>query len=475
MSSVLETFFIMFDSDATGVEKGAKTAETATDNLQKKIDQTDKSSTQLGSSFSNMARQAAGAIGALVSVGAILHGVFTTAEMVDNLSDVSEALDVNIEDLAAWGDAVQKAGGSAAGFQGTLSQLTASMAQLDTTGKSRVQPFFKELGISMLDAHGKARPVMDLLPEIAGAFEHLSKAEALGLGQKLGLDQGTIMLLQKGRREVEEIIKRQKELGIITQHDAEIAKKFNDAIDDTRHVFRGLYIQLGSFVLPGLTWLLEKIQDVIFYFRQSENASDALAVSFGILATAIAGKLVASIRALGLSLLLNPFALWTAGIAALGFVIFAVTEDILAFNRGAQSFIGTIVDKFPIVGKVFSFIKQLILEMINVVGEAIASVDKFFDLFRDDKKYSGDMKITQEAIQKGQFAIASASSNPLSAASSNSISNSTAFKRNTTVSIGEVKIETQATEADGIAGAIGDSLNTQIRQATSNADDGVAM
>lgn len=48
---------------------------------------------------------------------------------------------------------------------------------------------------------------MGVLPELAESFEKLSKQESAALGQKLGLDQGTIMLLRRGRREVEDQIR----------------------------------------------------------------------------------------------------------------------------------------------------------------------------------------------------------------------------------------------------------------------------
>ena len=54
--SILETFFILFDSDAEGVKKGADEAERATSGLEETIKKTDDASTKLGDNFSDIVK-----------------------------------------------------------------------------------------------------------------------------------------------------------------------------------------------------------------------------------------------------------------------------------------------------------------------------------------------------------------------------------------------------------------------------------
>lgn len=53
-----------------------------------------------------------------------MSGVFAAATRNDNLNDFTERLDLNIESVSAWGDAVALNGGTAEGFQQTLDGLT---------------------------------------------------------------------------------------------------------------------------------------------------------------------------------------------------------------------------------------------------------------------------------------------------------------------------------------------------------------
>jgi hypothetical protein len=67
-----------------------------------------------------------------------------------------------------------------------------------------------------------------------------------------------------------------------------------------------------------------------------------------------------------------------------------------------------------------------------------------------------------------------AGSSPISTQTSNSISNASRVStRSTSVSTGPITVNTQATDAEGVAGALGTTLGAQMRQATSTFDDGV--
>jgi hypothetical protein len=79
-------------------------------------------------------------------------------------------------------------------------------------------------------------------------------------------------------------------------------------------------------------------------------------------------------------------------------------------------------------------------------------------------------------LEKGKSAINTASNSPIAAQTSGSIANS--FKssaRNTSVQTGDIIVQTQATDAEGIAREVGGSLNSQMRAAVDNFDDGVLI
>jgi hypothetical protein len=70
--------------------------------------------------------------------------------------------------------------------------------------------------------------------------------------------------------------------------------------------------------------------------------------------------------------------------------------------------------------------------------------------------------------------MASAGASPYNATTSGSISNSVATsRRETNVQVGEVIVQTQATDADGISRDIGGSLNSQLESLDDEFSTGV--
>lgn len=480
--NILETFLILFESDSAEVKKGADDAKKSTDGLEDSITSADKASQKLGQSFLAMATQAITSIAALMSVGAIAKGVFIAADYADRLDEASEALGESVENIDAWGGAVTISGGSTDSFIGSIKSLSANMAQMDTTGKSRVAPFFKELGISMLDAAGKARPIMELLPEIAGAFEGMNKQQAIGFGRKLGLDDGTIMLLQKGRREVDALIARQKELGTVRAEDAQAAAQYYDALDDTARVFRSLFSIIAGDVLPVLTWLLEGLQDIGIWMRNHEG------FIYGFLSTLIVLMTTLGVRAglavIPLLALAWPFIAVAAGVTALSVAMGLLWDDFMKFKEGGQSLIpwedilGGFMALKDGVFAIWDSIVEYIEGSIEGILRAISAIKNFFtagtDSYKEARRRMSPAAAAQDELlgqAKGQINLAS--STPIAAQSSQSIMSSRNLNQSNSVAIGEVNIQTQATDADGISNEIGRSLKGQMNQVISNYDDGV--
>lgn len=531
MASVLETFLILFESNADDVDKGAKQAEGSTRKLNESLRETDKASQAVGDSFLQMLKTAGGALAAVVSVGAITSAVMAAADNADALGEFSDRLGLNIEEVNAWGDAVQVNGGTAEGFRSSIDSLIDGLVTFATKGTSRVAPFFKELGIEMIDAKGNARDVMEILPELADAFEGLTKQESAGLGRKLGLDQGTIMLLQRGRREVDAQIARQKELGTVTAEAAEIAGAFNDQYDDTAKVFRSLFTVVGSTILPLFTRVLNGLQGVGSFLSKHSDFIVGLLIALG---AAVAFYVIPPFITMAAAVItaFAPFLLMGALVAGLALGFALLYDDIMNFIDGNDSLIGQIMSEYPAIGAMIqwlidyfktmwdavSWIFNSILSLLQIsaagwgmlfgiIGDGLGSLTGLFSGFGDivggiwdflGKKVSNFIELVRIVIglvkgvaggisgaldnvkaslgigglAEGKETLGAASGSSINTTTSNSIANSSRNK-SSNVSTGPITINTQATDAEGIAGAVGNSLGQQIQQAATTFDDGV--
>ena len=472
--SVLETFYILFKSNADDVDKGAQKATKSADKLEQSLAKTDARTEVVGRSFLQLATRASAAIGAVVGFTAVLNSALQAATYANSLADVSKSIGVSVEQISLWSDAVASSGGTVEGFQGTLRGMAMDFAQIETTGKSRLLPFFKELGVRVTDSKGKIKNVMDVLPDLADALSKVSAQKALGIGQKLGLDEGTIMLLQSGRREVDAVLARQKELGVVTARQADIAKKYKDQLADTAHAYRTLSLEVATAVLPVFTYLSRKIEQVINFITSHKDLTVGFFIAVGGAVMAYAVPAFIALAAATIEIW-GPIAILVGIISALASAFALVYEDVMVFMRGGDSLIGRVLDWITSF-KAFKVVVDALRAALRFLGDTWDSIKGGISTAMDWLNDGDDRVITAsgQLIGKAQGQIGLASSNPITSQSSAAIASGTqTSNRNTQVNVGQVTVQTQATDAEGIAGAVGQSMNTQLRQAMSNYDDGV--
>lgn len=383
--SVLETLLILFKADTSGIKKGAEEAEKATDGVIKKVDQLDKHSEHAGKSFLNLAQAASGVIAAYVGAGVVLSAFRGNVDYVTQLGNASRALNVNSEDLEAWSYAVKRSGGSAEAFQGSLQGLS------------------EHLGIT-------GQMALKTLPILADTFSRLNTFTALRYGKSLGLDENTILLLQKGRREVEAVIARQKELGVTKQKDIEITRQYNAALEDVAHVYRSL---VNEFVTPILPYLTKTFD----YLIEHKDAVVGAMAAIGAAAVAMGIKFAIA----------NPeLAIFAAAIVGIG----TAFEDIKHFVKG---------DKETALGQIFGARKASTVNDNNA-GKLSLFPGLNFSL--------------------PKFMLPG--SNP-----------GAAVVNHKTVTVGDITINAQEKDAEGIYDIFTKTLKDHLQQANGHNDDGI--
>ena len=125
-----------------------------------------------------------------------------------------------------------------------------------------------------------------------------------------------------------------------------------------------------------------------------------------------------------------------------------------------------------------SFLFGLVMVFTIWFDGVAAKIDDIIDGFGRLKSFITGGGISAEVmhlISLGQSAIASATGSSLGAQTSNSlaIAGATNANKSVTVNVAPATVNTQATDAAGVAGALGTHLAQHIRQATNNLDDGV--
>ena len=256
-------------------------------------------------------------------------GIFSQyTQTADRIGKTAARIGASAEDLQAFGEAAKRAGGSVEGFISSFESLNGQIQRMQAMGgKGRLTPILEQLGISATE-NGKAKDTFQILRELAGASERIGKQKFAGLARFLGLDQGTIMLLQSGRVAMDELIARQRALGVYTKEDFEITQKFNDAISDLQQSFRAMAAPILQVITPALTTLAKWLTNIVQTFREHQGF---IVAGLTVIAATMSGVLLKAATALGAALapLLGPI----AAIAALG----AIFDEIATYAEGGET------------------------------------------------------------------------------------------------------------------------------------------
>ena len=323
MSTILDEFKIVIGIDGKDAKKGMSDVTNSVKGGMKEI----KASVETG--LASVSKIFSGFGAAIVGAMSIGSAFGTWKEQSAELGAVSRNLKMSMEDVQGWTGAMGKFGGTAADFESTIRGLNGQLARMATTGHSRAGTLLESIGIDA-GGLGRQRNALEVLEELAGAMEGMSKDEALGIGAALGLDSATIMLLQQGRDAMRDLIREKKESAVYTKEDAEAVKAYNAAMGGLKKNYMGIAAVLFRMITPALTTVTKYIGQFVGYIRKHQTAIKAF---FMMIAALVTGLLLPAFLNFFRTLLKNPFTLVILGLMAVA----AVIEDFVGWLDGRNS------------------------------------------------------------------------------------------------------------------------------------------
>jgi hypothetical protein len=358
-----------FDAGKRKVDKGLKDTGNEADKTGAKFKKSGKDGAD---GFGNVAASAAKFLALIGGTMAVKRFIEQTVESSAALDRLSKNLQEGVSTVSAWSNSAELAGGSAEGLQGTLDMLSKSQTELQLTGQSQLIPYFSALGVSIADASGKARSGNDVLLDLADRFSKMDRTTANNMGRMMGIDQGTMNLLLKGRKEVELMVARQKEYGAVTKQQAEESSRLKLAMTESKQSFEAFGRELLSAAMPALEGLFSLMKDFGAWMRENKEFVNAFLTIIAVGLGAIAAATI-------------PINLTVVAVLALAAAIAALWQDYQTWKRGGDSFIdwSKWEPGFTAAGKAIKWLKDLLGDMVY---RAIAAADVLSAVFERDWK-----------------------------------------------------------------------------------------
>lgn len=484
---LLDTFMILFEADTGKLNSGLDKADTKAEDLVDTLKNADRQAGKTGESFAGFAAKALGALTAAISAGSVISSSLARAQEITGIANTADALGVAVEELDAFGRAAQAAGGDAQGARDSLVDMAETIGEALQDVESQRAKTFAGLGVSLRDVNGNAINAVEGILRLSDSVQGLSREEAIFRIKELGItDNKTVEMVLRGRKELERMLAVQKEQGVITKENAEEARKFTEGMNKLRGSLDIASTSFMSSLIPALTVGVEWLTKIVDWANEH---SDVIVGFFGAIAAIVTAMyLPAMISAAAATLAATwPIIAIAAVVTAVAAAFALAYDDIMNFIEGNDSFIGQIFEKYPmvkdvvfaiidafkfmgaVVGGVFDMLvtgfKQVIdfiMTGVSQIAAGISTVAEFFGIGGGDD------------VAVGQQQMAAAEASPLNSVTSNAISNSVAStNKETNLQIGELTVQTQATDAKGVADGVGTELQSQLAQMDNEFSSGV--
>lgn len=429
--SLLETFFLKFQSD------GLKEISAETEGTTKKAD-------KMGNSFVEAGNRIIKTLAPIVGLAALINRTMNFASSAEEMSFLAQNTGMAVEKFQALAIAAENYGGSAEGIAGSMQGLNTNLNNMRFgKGGGGVEEAAITYGINLYGENGLAT-ADELLMNVAKRFESLNSMQQIDLGQRLGLDEGTIRLLQTGVANVQAEFERGRKYSLFSAEDVENSRKFERTMRDIKLGLAQIFGVVARSLLPAFTWVGDKVSRFIDLINGNASFIKGFFLALSAILTVLAVKS-------GLAFLpfIGAIALITAVSAAIGLLI----DDIVNFWQGNESLLGTFIEA---VKNVFTALWDFLKEGFNSVLEWLkgTKVGKLFGL--SEEKENPEQANMAEAKRKLEL-----TKTPWASVPQGSVSTSYA-NTSQSVRVDNVTINTMATDAQGIA----DSFSGSVIQTT---------
>ena len=468
--------------------------------------------------------------GTLTKIFGVIGGVAFIKSQLTEFTDAalevdmaSKTLGMDIKEFQGWQKAAEKVGLETQDLVQLFGDVSDRMYDAVLHDAGPFKDAVDDIGISLKGVKEGATSSADMLLRFAKAVEKMPKDKAHGLLTQYGFDPESIKLIMMGEKELEKLIKTGKEKARFDKQDIENVKKQKEAQQRLNNAWKKGSAAVLNMVLPLMTAVIDV---VIKLFKIIEKNKQFVIAFFTTLGTMISVVMTPALLKMATAAwaAVAPFTPFILVAAALGLIfddlktyieggesalgkfwkLFGEGDEIAVRLKiiweGIKSILGGVWDALSGVAKLFNSILTLdgkgVIEALKTIWRGISKINdvlvemldwvaqKLYNLLPDwIKDWLGGDESSRPEETKAEAAPGGVADSMrvgdvrpsilppqvrAGDARPGSVSNVNNSRQMTsTTNVGEVKIYTQATDAEGIAEGVVPALRNQTAQADS--------
>lgn len=407
MASILETFFILFSTDADKARAEIEGADASANKLAKDLDKAGKAlppdqvakvageldhaaeagahlgaevdkagdhtkkageeakrfgsgladgagkAREVGSVIGEWAGKLGFALGTLFSIEGIVESIKGAFERINRMTEEADRLGfgMNVEGLNAVSQVLEDAGGNVEKAQRQLRTFADSVSQAFGDADSKSAKALKSIHVRVSDSNGDLRDTEKVMLDLNVALQKLSAKKQTDILRDMGLKDPAIRELLTGKGLAEKFAEERAK-GVITNAQAEQIRKAGLAWGDFKDQVAAFFNTLVGNWAPTLTRFFAAMEQGVLWLRSHQTLVQgffiAIAAGLAVIAAVVWGTYIPAWAAAAVATIiaLAPIVAITAAVLALAAAFALAYEDVKAFLRGDPSMLGEWVEKY---------------------------------------------------------------------------------------------------------------------------------
>lgn len=268
MPTVIDSLVLELGLDPAKFTQGQRDALNSLRQMQQESvaggKQVEEQTRRIGNLLTDFRRQAVQTISVFLGGMGIKEFTSYVTNLDATTARLGKTMNMSASDVGVWQGAIKQAGGSTEGANAALAGLSGEMNRFMLTGQSAMLPVLSRLGISLLDQNRNLKTSGQLWLDIAESIQGMDTAKATAfLSMIPGATQDMINFALLGPSKMREYLEAARQAGTTTKESAEEAIKYQRALALLDQSATNLGRTLVTNLAPALIATLDAMRKFI--------------------------------------------------------------------------------------------------------------------------------------------------------------------------------------------------------------------